>query len=366
VRHGLLWKLLAIHVSIIMGVILVLWLAIDYLAADYFSALMEKYNVAPAETHQMFLDAVHRYLMLASLAALALAAGLSFWLTRRALDPLARMADVTRRISQGDYGARVPERSRDEFGDLARAFNQMADSLETVERLRRTMVVDVAHELRTPLTNVRGYLEGLADGVVAPSKETFDMLQREILRLVRLVEDLHALTAASAARGFLRREAVAMPALVRQVLDLYRFQIDARRIAVETRFAAGAPDASGDADKLLQVLRNLIENATRHADEGGGLWVGIEPAESGLRVTVANSGGAIGADELPLIFERFWRADASRSRASGGAGIGLAIVKELVEAHGGRVGAGSAGGETRVWFELPAWTGEARQSLQNH
>ena len=189
-RSRLLWKLLAINIPVIGAVVAVVWLTIDYLAADYFMALMKRYNVSPAETHAVFLDAVHRYLIHASIGAIVLATVLSLLFTRKALHPLERMTDAARRIAAGDYGARIETGSKDEVGELANAFNRMTDSLEKVENLRKSMVADIAHELRTPLTNIRGYLEGLSDGVVAPSKDTFDTLQTEVIRLVRLVEDL--------------------------------------------------------------------------------------------------------------------------------------------------------------------------------
>jgi len=273
------------------------------------------------------------------------------------------MIEVTRQVAAGDYSARVETASRDEVGRLAHSFNQMADSLEQVEKLRRSMVVDMAHELRTPLTNMRGYLEALADGVVPPSKETFDMLQEEILRLVRLVEDLNALTKADAARAYLHRQELSLPDLIGQVLEFYRFQFETREITVETDLAQDATKALGDRDKLLQVLRNLIENAWQYTNQGGTFKITGERDARGIRLTFANSGPALDEADLKLIFERFHRADKSRSRERGGSGIGLAIVKELIEAHGGSVGAesgppadgGTGGGqaETRVWITLP-------------
>jgi len=352
-KTSLLWKLLAINLAALAVVFLVVWLAVDFLAADYFSTLMERFKIDPAESHQMFLDSIHRYLIQGSLFALALAVLFSFLLTRQVLRPLSRMSEVTRQIAAGDYSARIESRSRDEVGRLAQSFNRMADSLEEVERLRRSMVVDMAHELRTPLTNIRSYLEALADGVVPPSKETFDMLQEEILRLVRLVEDLNALTKADAARAYLRREELSLPELVEQVLAFYRYQFETRRIAVATRFGAGCERVRGDRDKLLQVLRNLIENAWQYTDEGGRLEVSAERAGDGIKLVFANSGPGIPPEDIGLIFERFHRADKSRARDRGGSGIGLAIVKELVEAHGGTVGAESGAGRTRIWITLP-------------
>jgi signal transduction histidine kinase len=350
----LLWKLLAINAATIGVVFLVVWLAVDFLAADYFSILMERYHIDPAESHQMFLDAIHRYLIQVSVAALALAGLLSFLLTRKVLRPLSDMAAISKRIAAGDYSDRVETASRDEVGHLAQAFNQMADGLERIERLRRSMVVDMAHELRTPLTNIRGYLEALADGVVPPSKETFELLQQEILRLVRLAEDLSQLTKADAARAYLQREAISLPGLIGQVLELYRYQFEARGIAVHTDCAGTAERVTGDRDKLLQVLRNLIQNACQYTPAGGSLSISTERVAEGIKATFANTGPEIAPSDLRLLFERFFRAEKSRSRDSGGAGIGLAIVKELVEAHGGRVGAESGEGQVRIWFTLPA------------
>lgn len=353
-RPGLRWKLVGLNVPVIAAVILVVWLVIDVLAADYFSTLMKQYNISPDETNQMFLDAVHRYLVQASAVAMVLAVGLSFLFTRRALRPLSDMADVTRRLSAGDYSARVKEPSGDEVGDLARAFNTMADSLERIEKLRKTMVGDIAHELRTPLTNIRGYLEGLSDSVVQPSPEVFNMLQQEIFRLVRLVEDLQQLSRADAAQAFLKREDVDLAELVEQVLRLERDRFESRNIRVDTDFQQGFGRLSADRDKMLQVLRNLIQNGWQYGPEGGTFRITGERADATTRLSFTSSGVSIAGDDLPHIFERFYRAEKSRSRDSGGAGIGLAIVKEVVEAHGGSVTAESDDAETRFILSLPA------------
>ncbi len=359
-RVSLLWNLLATDVPIIGVVILVVWLAIDYLAADYFATLMETYKISPAETHQMFLDSIHRYLIQASLIALALAVLMRYLLTSKVLRPLSQMTNVARQIASGNYASRVPATSKDEVGELAQAFNQMADSLERVEALRRTMVADMAHELRTPLTSIRGYLEALADNVVPPTKETYDLLEDEMHRLVRLVEDLQQLTKAQAAKAYLQRERINLPELVSQALELHRHQFESRDIALEARFDQGLQDIVGDRDKLLQVLRNLIQNAWQYTPRGERVTVTAEPSGGSVTLTFANSGIEVDRNDLPHIFERFYRAEKSRSRESGGAGIGLSIVKELIEAHGGQVGAASGAGETRFWVTLPGQSAGAR------
>jgi signal transduction histidine kinase len=364
-RKALLFKLLAVNLPILVGAMGVVWLAIDYLAADYFSALMTQYNISPSDTHAMFVDAVHRYLIQASIVAIALAVLLSFLLTRMVLRPLAAMQRATRRLAAGDYTARVPVETRDELGDLAQAFNSMAAGLERGERLRRSMVADIAHELRTPLTNVRGYLEGMADGVVAPSKPTLDMLQAEIMRLVRLVDDLHHLTLADAARGNLQDAPVDLGALVNEVVAFERGALDGRGVALDVDMPDALPALRADRDKLRQVLRNLIQNAHQYAPDGGTVRIDGERRGENIRLGVGNDGPGIPEGDLPYIFERFYRADKSRSRDSGGAGIGLAIVKGLVEAHGGRVGAESRPGWTRIWVELPPEPRAGSRSLSN-
>lgn len=354
-KNRLIWKLLFINIVPVIGVIiLVVWLAIDELAAKYFMDLMNKYDISPTDINQMFLTAVHTYLIWATGAALCLAFILSYLLIRRVLKPLSQMTAITREVAAGNYAARVDVVTRDEVGDLGIAFNRMADSLEQVERLRKTMVADVAHELRSPLTNLRGYLEALNDGVLPPSQETFRMLQEEILRLVHLVEDLQQLARADAARAYLNRQKFSLFEALRQILELYRSNFEAKGISVTTEFAENAEQINADRDKLLQAIRNLIENAWKYTPEGGQVTVAAERVPDGIKVIFSNTGAPISPADLPYIFERFFKADRSRSREGGGAGIGLSIVKELVQAHGGRVGAESSEKETRVWFVLPA------------
>jgi len=353
-RNRLLWKILAINLPVIALVILVVWVAVDVLAANYFTELMERYKIEPSETHAMFVASVHSYLIDASIVAAVLAAILSFLLTRTVLRPLSQMTEVTKRVSSGDYSARVEVRSQDEVGQLGHSFNRMADNLEKIERLRRTMVIDLAHELRTPLTSLRGYLEAMDDGVVNPSTETLRILQDEIMRLVRLVESINQLTQADAAKAFLQRREVDLSALIAQALELDRFQFGSRGIDVETALPDTLLIVNGDSDKLFQVLRNLTQNAWQYTPPGGILRVDAAMDDGSVTVGFANNGGGMSEDDLPLIFERFYRAEKSRSRESGGAGIGLAIVKELVEAHGGAVGVEPCGdGDIRFWFRLP-------------
>lgn len=352
-RNRLLTKLLVVNLPVIALAMGVVWVAIDTLAADYFRALMAEYDISPARTHAMFVDAVRRYLLGASIVAAVLAVLLSFLLTRRVLAPLRAMQQATRRLAAGDYDARVPVVSGDELGDLGEAFNRMADSLEHIEALRRRMVADLAHELRTPLTNLRGYMEAFADGVIEPSRDTLDMLQDELLRLQRLVDDLHALSEVDAAGLRIRRQAVDVRALLGRALALERGELEARRLEVALAVAPEAAQVSADPDRLAQVVRNLLRNAIQFTPAGGRVRLAAERRDGQWCLAIGNSGVGIAAADLPHVFERFYRGDKSRSRARGGSGIGLAIVKGLVEAHGGRVEAESRDGWTCFRCRLP-------------
>ncbi len=351
--NSLLRKLLGINVLTIGFVMLIMWLAIDYLAAGYFITLMEKYNISPTSSHQMFVSAVHRYLIWASLGGLLLAAIVSFLLLGRVLDPLRQMTEITQKIAAGDYSGKVPITSRDEVGKLAEAFNRMAEGLQRIENLRKMMVIDVAHELRTPLTNIKGYLEAITDGVVPPSQETFNLLQEETLRLERLVEDILKLARADAARTDLHKVELQISQVISQVLETFRPPLGVKGIQIVTDFKKEAELLQADPEKMAQVVTNLLQNAWQYTPPGGTIRVFTRRLPGAIQCVFANPGGDLSERDIPLIFERFYRGEKSRSREHGGAGIGLAIVKELIEAHNGHVGAEISDGEIRIWFSLP-------------
>ena len=352
-KNQLVWKLLVVNVLVIAVVISIVWLAIDYLASDYFMTLMKEYRISPTDVHRMFLDATHRSLVWASLVTLVLAMVLSFLLTRKLLTPLLHMIQITERIASGDYSARVAITSSDEIGQLANSFNAMADSLRRIDQLRKNMMIDVAHELRTPLTNIRGYLEAMSDGLVTPSKETLESLEEETIRLSKLVEDLLKLAKAEASRDSLHCEEIDLRDLLSQSLELFRPKFAAKEFHVKTELSCLRRTVLADAEKLAQVFRNLLENAWQYTPRGGDLTISAERLPGAIKMIFANTSKGIAAEDLPLIFERFYRGEKSRSRDHGGAGIGLAIVKELVEAHGGQVKAEGSSGEVSISFTLP-------------
>jgi two-component system sensor histidine kinase BaeS len=326
---------------------------VDYLAAAYFVKLMEKYHISPEPAHEMFVGAIHRYLVWASMAAFLLAAVLSFLMMRRTLKPLSRMTQVSQEIAAGNYGATIAVQTKDEVGQLAVAFNRMAASLQSIERLRRQLMIDVAHELRTPLTNIRGYLEGLIDSVVPSSKENFELLHEETLRLTLLVEDILQLARADSARTDLRPHAFHMTESIRTLRASFQPSFMGKNIDVTIH--SGADDRVwADLEKISRVLKNLLQNIVQYAPAGSRVTITIQKFSDNLRVSFTNPAPEVRNEDVPFLFERFYRGEKSRSRDHGGAGIGLAIVKELVEAHGGKVGAELFDGQIRIWFELPA------------
>ena len=351
-RH-LILKLLAVNLAVIAFVIIVVWLSIDTLAAGYFVTLMEKYHISPGPAHAMFVDAVHRYLLWACLAAVILAVVLSFVMMRRILAPLTRMTVVTREIAAGNFAERVPVGTQDEVGQLAQAFNRMASSLEKIENLRRTLMIDVAHELRTPLTNIRGYLEALTDGILPPSTSTFALLQDETMRLVQLVEDVLQLARADAARGNLNIEPIDLCEAIDTAIETFLPTFNRKSVVVKHHVPQGPVTVPADRARIARILRNLTENAATYTPQNGTVDIRIELGAEQVRVDFSNDGNELIAADLPYLFERFFRGEKSRSRQHGGAGIGLAIVKELVEAHGGTVGAELTDGKVRIWFALP-------------
>ena len=351
-RH-LIIKLLAVNLAVIGFVIIVVWLSIDTLAAGYFVTLMEKYHISPGPAHAMFVSAVHRYLLWACLASVILAVLLSFVMMRRILAPLTRMTVVTREIAAGNFAERVPVGTRDEVGQLAQAFNRMASSLEKIENLRRTLMIDVAHELRTPLTNIRGYLEALADGVVPPSTSTFALLQDETMRLVQLVEDVLQLAKADVARGSLNLERIELREAIDTAVGTFLPLFKGKSVAVKLDVPNDPVMVPADRARLARILRNLTDNAARYTPSNARVDIRIEPGDEQVRVVFTNDAGELTTADLPYLFERFFRGEKSRSRQHGGAGIGLAIVKELIEAHGGTVGAELTDGRVRIWFALP-------------
>ena len=348
-------RLVALFVVLSLLVSGVIVFAVLQFSAEEVMHLLMQGVGTPEAARAMFDQYVVRVILIGAGAGILLGSLAAWWLVRRLMHPLEQLTGASGSIAVGDLAARVPEPPDPELRRLAQSFNRMAATLEQTEARRRALVEDVAHELRTPLTSLRGYTEALADGVVDPTPEVLRTVHEEIERLTRLVEALDQLARGDGGQRALQEAEIDLGALLRRTLELATPELRQRQISVEIDSPAGLPILRGDPDAIGQVVTNLVQNAARYTNDGGRIAARLTVDAAWVRCAVANTGAEVPASELDLIWERLHRVDRSRTRASGGAGIGLAIVRQVISAHGGQVGASSADGWTEVWFCLPIW-----------
>jgi len=299
-------------------------------------------------------NAIGRFLIWGACVAIAIALLLTFFLSRRISAPIRALTVTAKKLGQGDFSQRVQVKDKSEVGELAQTFNSMASQLEKAEQLRRNMVADVAHELRTPLSNVRGYLEAIRDGVVKPDAATICSLEEEATLLSRLVDDLQELSLAEAGKLELACQAEDIAEVVKQTVAVVQAQAAAKGVSVPIDLPDKLPLVNIDSRRISQVLRNLLENAVAHTDKGDAITVIARQQNNWVKVSVVDTGEGIPAEDLPNIFERFYRVDKSRTRATGGSGLGLTIAKRLVEARGGKIEVQSELGKgSRFSFTVP-------------
>lgn len=307
---------------------------------------------------QSFLAQVNAALVQAGLIAGVLGILIGLLVARGLTAPLNRLTAAVRRISQGRLAERVTVTGAAEFTELAHAFNEMAASLEQAETLRRSMVADIAHELRTPLSVIQGNLQAILDDVFPLDKAEIASIYEETLTLNRLISDLRDLAQAEAGQLPLDIQTVLPGELVRGAADRFAELARDKGVRLTLEISADLPPVQADPDRIRQVLHNLLSNALRHTPAGGQITIRVDRLKAGgsfVRITVADTGPGIPPADLPHVFDRFWRADKSRSREQGGSGLGLAIARKLVEAHGGQIGVeseGIPGKGSRFWFTL--------------
>jgi signal transduction histidine kinase len=286
------------------------------------------------------------------------AGGLSFWLSRRIVEPVNQMKQITRDFAAGNLGERMPESEIPELDQLGISFNQMARALEDVEQQRRELISDLTHELRTPLTVVRGYLEELADGAIDPGPELYGKLVGETRRLERLTHDLQELSKAEAGYLSIKLQAVDLYPLLTALIEKLSDQLLEDGPSLQLDYPTDIPPVLADPDRTEQILVNLLGNAIRYTDTGA-IILQVRREKYLVRIAVIDTGIGIASADLPFIFDRFWRADRSRSRYSGGSGIGLAITRRLVELQNGRIEVESELGKGSTFrFYLPIATGK--------
>lgn len=348
---GIATRIAAAALVVVGVVLVVLAISVMKVGGDSFAALMVAAGDSAEHAGEMFTASVSVIFVAAAMIATVAALAISSVLARRIARPIERLADAAQRTAEGDLRATTPVEGPAEVRALANAFNVMVDRLAEQDAVRREFVVNASHELKTPLTNLQGYLEALRDGVLPPDPATFDSLREEVDRLTRLASSLDMLAGAGDDRPM--PEALDLGALVRSSLELTAPSFVRRSITVVSAIDPGVV-VHARSDELAQIVSNLFQNALRYTPAGGGVRVEVARDRGSALVRVANSGSEIPAEDLPRVWERFFRVERSRDRASGGAGIGLAIVKRLVEEAGGRVGASSEAGLTTFWFSLPS------------
>jgi len=305
------------------------------------------------ETFRFLTDFWWQFLLAGALAA-GIALVVARWLARGMTQPLRDMAAAAQKMETGDYSQRVHTRSRDEVGQLATAFNRMSAELQDLEQSRRDLLANVSHELKTPITAIRAHLENLLDGVEQPDPTTLQVMLTQTERLGRLIEQLLELSRLESGELPLLREETPLAPLVTQVLSEIEVARSDRGVAVESALPTDLPAVDVDRERVHQVLFNLVDNAVRFTPAGGAVTVSAHAYNGSVEIRVADTGVGIPPEHLPRLFERFYRADPSRSREDGGTGIGLAIARSVVEAHGGHIKAESELGTGSVFtFDLP-------------
>lgn len=343
--------------------------AITYQGSQVGTVYLNPGPSAEATGETAFLSSVNRSLLLSAGISALLALLLTVILSRRILGPIEALTRAARAMERGDLGQRVRVESGDEVGELARAFNSMAGSLARNEELRRNMVSDVAHELRNPLFGIRGQVEAIQDGLLEPDAKTMDSIHGDVLLLSRLVDDLQELAMAEAGQLKLDRSIADLSEVIHRAIRAVEPEAAAKGLTLREDLPEEPPVVEIDPGRIGQVLQNLLRNALGHTPRGGCITISTQDSAPRtqnpeghappithpfVEVSVSDTGTGIPPEHLPHIFERFYRVDPSRSRSTGGSGIGLAIAKQLVEAHGGRLWAESEVGKGSTFhFTLP-------------
>jgi signal transduction histidine kinase len=280
--------------------------------------------------------------------------GLAFIFSRHLSQPLSKLSVAARQMASGDFDVKIQVPTGDEMEEVAHAFNYMKESIKANEEARHKLVADVAHELRTPLSVLRGNLESMQEGVIEPTQEAIVSLHDEVLRLSRIVQDLLNLGQMESGSFPLSLQPTKVDEVITRVTSVFAAETDARDIRLQTSIQGTLPSTQADPDRIAQVLVNLLANAVHHTPDGGEIRVLASHIDDSIIVSVTDSGPGIVKDDLPHVFDRFYRTDSARDRATGGTGLGLAIAKGIITAHKGSIRVESEpGAGTTFMFSLP-------------
>jgi two-component system sensor histidine kinase BaeS len=320
-----------------------------------FESYGEPVPSSPESPESAFLKSVNRAIVLGALGAITVALLIGVLLARTISRPVRELTTATQMIAQGELGHQVPVRRKDELGELAVSFNVMSADLARSTELRRQMTADIAHELRTPLSLIMGYTEALSDGKLEGTPETFDILYDEAQHLSRLVDDLRTLSLADAGELSLNLRSVQPQTLLQRATTAYAAQAQGQDVSLKLEADKNVPQVEVDPDRMAQVLGNLVSNALRYTPAGGEIVLSAEHCPDSVALCVRDTGAGIAPEHLSHIFDRFYRGDRSRHQEEGESGLGLAIAKSIVEAHGGTISAASTlGAGTTFTIQLSA------------
>jgi two-component system, OmpR family, sensor histidine kinase BaeS len=357
-RPGIGVRLLLAQTLVVVAGAATTWIVAAIVGPPLFREHLHRAGVAAESSEQMHAEEAYTYSTAISigvaLGVSALAALVVTWyFSRRVQRSVVAVSSAAAAVADGRYDSRVsPPQLGDDFDSLARAFNQMADRLESVETTRRRLFGDLAHEIRTPVSVLEAYFEAVEDGVKTLDTETISRLREQTRRLVRFSEDLAALAQAEESHASIAPTSVAIDGLIETAVTASADPFAAKGVTLITEVDDDLPTLWADRHRLGQVLANLLDNALRHTARGGQVAIAANAADGKVTITVTDDGEGIRAEHLPHVFERFYRADAARDREHGGAGVGLAIAKALVEAHGGHIAASSHGPGTGATFTI--------------
>jgi len=301
-----------------------------------------------------FIERTNLTLLYGALIGAVIALLLGIFLSRTITRPIRELTRATHAVSEGDLTQQVSIRSKDELGELGNAFNKMSSELSRSVNTRKQMTADIAHELRTPLSLILGHAEAVHDGVLPPTKENFEIIREEAERLEHLVDDLRTLSLADAGELSISLQSVEPGRLLQEVASLYQIHAQKKNITLDLDIDSPLPTLEVDPGRMTQVLTNILDNAMRHTPETGHITLSAKHIDNNVELAIQDSGPGLSAEDAERIFERFYRADASRQRQDGGSGLGLAIAKSIVQAHNGQLSAESESGKgLRIIIRLP-------------